>query len=375
MTAAETAARRPRTLRRTVDRFLIESNGAIFVALIGMIVIFTLLSPNHAFLSGTNIRAMVLSGSSILVLAVGVTFVLISGHIDLSIGSILVLAGILGINAMLTMVGAGHPEVVAILAGGAVTLLVGVVVGLFNGLITTRLKIPSFIVTLGTLGIALGFAQLLTVGPISRQVPRVMTEVVGYGSVVGIPVPVLVAALITLLAWIVLSQTRIGLACYAVGSNREAARRAGVPVNRLVVTVFVLMGFCSGITAIIDMARFTTVSVASYGNTNLAAIAAVIIGGTSLFGGRGSISGTVVGVMIPVVLLSGLVILGVDPFWQNIVIGAMLIVAVAFDQYQRERIAQGLGASGEAPAAGEPLTAPGITQADSSGEPGRPVAT
>jgi ribose transport system permease protein len=121
------------------------------------------------------------------------------------------------------------------------------------------------------------------------------------------------------------------------------------------------MGFCAAIAAIIDMSRFTTVNVAGYTNTALAAISAVIIGGTSLFGGRGTITGTVVGVMIPVVLLSGLVILGVDPFFQNIVIGSMLIVAVGFDQLQRERISRGLEPGS---AATELPPAPGLPAAD-----------
>jgi ribose transport system permease protein len=182
---------------------------------------------------------------------------------------------------------------------------------------------------------------------------------------------VLVAAAVAAFGWVVLSQTKVGLACYAVGSNREAARRAGLPVDRLVFTVFVTMGLCAGVAAIIDMARFTTVNVAGYTNTALAAISAVIIGGTSLFGGRGTITGTVVGVMIPVVLLSGLVIMGVGPFWQNIVIGGMLIVAVGFDQYQRQRIARGLHAGGPGE---EPAPPSGLPQARASAVEGPPVS-
>ncbi|CAN5775910.1 ABC transporter permease [soil metagenome] len=344
-------------MRQVLDRFLIESNGAIFLALIGLIVFFTVASPNQAFLSPFGIRSMVLAGSSILIVAVGVTFVLIAGQLDLSIGSVLVLSGVVGIDTMTRLVAGGLSDEGAILIGCLVVLMVGGLAGLANGLITTRVRIPSFIVTLGTLGIAMGIAQLISVGPLSLQVPRVMNTTLGFGTFFGMPWPVIIAGAIALLAWIVLSQTRVGLATYAVGSNREAARRAGVPVNRLIVTVFIVVGICAGVAAIIDMARFTTVPIAGYSNTALAAIAAVIIGGTSLFGGRGSIPGTVIGVMIPVVLLSGLVILGVDPFWQNIVIGAMLILAVGFDQYQRERISRGLDMPGST---AEPPSPPGL---------------
>jgi ribose transport system permease protein len=374
---AGVAALQPRrSLRGWIDRFLIESNGAIFIALVGLIAFFTIASPNQAFISPFAVRSMILAGSSILIVAVGATFVLIAGQIDLSVGSSIVLSGVVGIESMTRLIAQGFPEVGAIAIGCGVVLLVGSSVGLVNGLIVTRLRIPSFIVTLGTLGIALGIAQLVSVGPLSQQVPRSMSEAIGRGSLVGIPWAVVVAAAITAFAWVVLSQTRVGLACYAVGSNREAARRAGVPVNRLIVTVFVAMGLCAGTAAILDMARFTTVSVAGYTNTALAAISAVIIGGTSLFGGRGTITGTVVGVMIPVVLLSGLVILGVDPFWQNIVIGAMLILAVGFDQYQRDRIARGLDSGGPAPepaAAAEPSPSPRLPGTDppTDGEPPR----
>lgn len=345
-------------VRRLADRFLIGSNGAIFLALVVLIVGFWLASPNGAFLSSLNVRAMILAGSSVLVVAVGATFVLIAGQLDLSIGSVLVLSGVLGIKVMTSLVDAGTGDTIAIAAGCLVTLLVGLACGLVNGLLTVRLRIPSFIVTLGTLSIALGIAQLISVGPLSQQVPDAMNDTIGRGSLLGIPYPAVIAIVVAFVGWLVLSQTTLGLAWYAVGSNREAARRAGLPIARLTILVFAIMGVCAGIAAIIDMSRFTTVSVAGYTNTALAAIAAVIIGGTSLFGGRGTITGTVVGTSIPVVLLSGLVILRVDPFWQNIVIGAMLIVAVAFDQLQRERISRGLSGGGapEPP----PPTDPGI---------------
>lgn len=354
-----TATQAPRSVRALLDRFLIGSNGAIFVALMVLIVAFWLASPNGAFLSSLNVRAMILAASSVLVVAVGVTFVLIAGQLDLSIGSVLVLSGVVGIKVMTGLVDAGLGDAVAIAVGCLAVLLVGLACGIVNGLITVRLRIPSFIVTLGTLSIALGIAQLISVGPLSQQVPGAMNDTIGRGALLGIvPWPAVIAISVAFVGWAVLSQTTLGLACYAVGSNREAARRAGLPIGRLTILVFAIVGVCAGIAAIIDMSRFTTVSVAGYTNTALAAIAAVIIGGTSLFGGRGTITGTVVGTSIPVVLLSGLVILRVDPFWQNIVIGAMLIVAVAFDQLQRERISRGL-TGGPAPEPAPP-TDPGI---------------
>lgn len=373
MSASSGVRPRPR-LRGALDRFLIESNGAIFIALIVLVVLFTLASPEQAFISPFAIRSMVLAGSSILVVAVGATFVLVAGQIDLSIGSAIILSGVVGIDVMTRLVAAGTGDALAIALGCVVVLVIGAAVGSVNGLITTRMRIPSFIVTLGTLGIALGVAQLISVGPLSQQVPRSMNDSIGRGTILGIPVPVVVAMAVAAIGWVVLSQTRFGLACYAVGSNREAARRAGVPVNRLIVTVFIAMGLCAGIAAVLDMARFTTVNVGGYTNTALAAISAVIIGGTSLFGGRGTITGTVVGVMIPVVLLSGLVILAVDPFWQNIVIGAMLIVAVGFDQLQRERISRGLDSPSSGAAAAEP-DPQGLQRAEvpGPGTPSRPA--
>jgi ribose transport system permease protein len=362
---------RTRSARGVLDRFLIESNGAIFVALVALVLFFWAASPDGAFLSPFNIRSMVLSGASVLVVAVGATFVLIAGQIDLSIGSTLVLAGVVGIEVMTRLVVAGTGDDLAIAAGVLATLSVGAVIGLANGIIITRLRIPSFIVTLGMLGIALGIAQLISVGPLSQQVPDRMTAVIGRGQLLGVPIPIVIAVAVAFAGWVVLSQTRFGLAVYAVGSNREAARRAGLPVGRIAVAVFLLMGLCAATTAVIEMSRFTTVSVAGYTNTALAAIAAVIIGGTSLFGGRGTITGTAVGVMLPVVLLSGLVILGVDPFWQNIVIGAMLIVAVGFDQFQRERIARGVDAGpAESPVSGgSPATQPEAGPAAVGGGP------
>lgn len=317
--------------------FLIEMNGLIVVGLITLIIVFTVLAPAGAFLSSLNVTSMAVSASEILILAVGATFVLVTGELDLSIGSVLVLSAVLATKVMTAIGNLG----LAIALGVVVGLAVGASAGVVNGFLTTRLRVPSFIVTLGMLGIALGFAQVATAGSLSNQVPSQFTSALGTGELLHVPVMVWISAGVAVLGWLGLSKTRFGLECAAVGSSREAARRAGVRVNRIRMYIFILMGGLAALAGLLDAARFTAVSVASHQQDNLSAIAAVIIGGTSLFGGRGSIGGSVIGTLIPVVLLSGLVIVGVEPFWQNIAIGAILIVAVAVDQFNRERLARG----------------------------------
>jgi ribose transport system permease protein len=319
-------------------RVLLESNTWIFLVLLAMIGIFSAISPGHAFFTLANFVAIAVSGAEILILAVGSTFVMVTGAIDLSIGSVLVLSSVVGVETMSRLMKWG--DGVAIFAGVGAALIVGVLTGFLNGVLTTRLRMPSFIVTLGTLGVALGVAQLLTIGSVSKTAPDALVNF-GLSRMLGVPMSVLIAAIVTAPAAIVLAGTRFGLHCYAVGSNREGARRAGIRVQRTIVAVFVIMGGLASVAGIVDLARFSSASVAAHQSDNLAAIAAVIIGGTSLFGGRGTVGGTVVGTLIPVVLLQGLVIEGVNPYWQNIAIGAVLVIAVAIDQAQRDRVAKG----------------------------------
>jgi ribose transport system permease protein len=315
-----------------------KHNVGILAVLVVICAAFWIISPGHVFISKINLQGMGQGGSEILIMAVGETFVLICGEIDLSIGSILVLAGAVAVNVMAGPA-ASLGAVPAVLLGSAAAILCGVGVGLINGLLTTRLRVPSFVVTLGTLGIALGVADLLTNGSLSQTVPQVLTTSLGTSELAGIPTITLIALAITVLGWYVLTKTRFGVHCAAIGSNRASAIRAGVPTNRVRIAVFVIMGLLAAIASVIDVARFTTISVASHTTDNLEAISAVIIGGTSLFGGRGSVGGTLIGTLIPVALLSGLVIQGVEPFWQNIAIGMILIAAVAIDQSQREKLA------------------------------------
>ena len=207
--------------------------------------------------------------------------------------------------------------------------------GVVNGALVAAARIPPLIVTLGTFGMALGFAQILTNGTDIRAVPEILVDAIGSGAIAGVPVLVVIAAAVALVGAIVLHLTRFGVHVFAVGSDKEAARRAGIQVGRKLVAIYVLSGTLAGLAAMMSTARFATTTIGGHAMDNLSTISAVVLGGTSLFGGIGSIAGTVVGVFIPIVLLNGFVILGIPPFWQTVATGAVLILAVWIDQLKR----------------------------------------
>jgi ribose transport system permease protein len=209
-----------------------------------------------------------------------------------------------------------------------------------------KAKVPPLIVTLGTLGAALGLAQVITGGVDIREVPEVLADTIGYGNIPGTTVPIISAiALVFLLVFgVLLHKTRFGLHTYAVGSNEEAARRVGVKVDRQLIIIYALSGGLAGVAGILSLAQYSTTAIAGQSATNLNVIAAVVIGGTSLFGGIGTIFGTVVGLFIPAILQNGFVIVGVQPFWQQVAVGVVLVAAVYIDQ--RRRAAATRAASG-----------------------------
>jgi ribose transport system permease protein len=228
-----------------------------------------------------------------------------------------------------------------IIVGLIVAILAGCAWGLLNGFLVTKAKIPPFIVTLGTLGMGLGSALLITGGVDEREVPFKLIETIGSGKLFDqIPYLVLIAAAVALVFGIILAQTRFGRYTYAIGSNAEGVRRTGVDVDRHLIKVYALGGTLAGLAGFMSLARFGTTSIGGHSTDNLDAIAAIVIGGTSLFGGVGTILGTVVGVFIPAVLRNGFVIVGVQPFWQQVAVGAVLIAAVYFDQLRRSRYAR-----------------------------------
>jgi len=221
--------------------------------------------------------------------------------------------------------------------GVVVALASGAAWGAINGLLISRTRIPALIVTLGTMGMALGAAQVVTNGQDVRGVPALLVNAVGTGQVLGVPVLILIGVVVAIIAAIALNKTRFGVWTLATGSNTEAARRSGINVRSQLLKVYVISGMLAGLAGMLAVARFSTTTIAGHTQDNLATISAVVLGGTSLFGGVGTILGTVIGVFIPVVLLNGFVILGIPPFWQTIAMGAVLIVAVYIDQMKRKK--------------------------------------
>ena len=315
-------------------QLLTGSSTSIFFVLIGMIAVFSILQFEQ-FFTVSNARNIATDAAVLLVVATGLTYVIITAGIDLSVGSVLVFSSVVSARAM-NAVGGDNWGV--IIVGILVGLAAGVAWGMLNGFLVTKAKIPSFIVTLGTLGMALGAALLITGGVDERDVPFKLVETIGTGRLFGqIPYLVLIAAVVALIFGIILAQTRFGRYTYAIGSNEEGVRRAGVNVDAHLIKIYALCGALAGLAGALSLARFGTTSIAGNTTLNLDAIAAIVIGGTSLFGGVGTIIGTVVGVFIPAVLRNGFVIVGVQPFWQQVAVGAVLILAVYLDQLRRSR--------------------------------------
>ena len=302
-------------------------------ALLMMVVIFTIGSPN-AFLSAFNIRTMFTDASVLLILSVGQTYVITTAGIDLSVGAVLVFAGVAADEVMIRM-SATSP--LTLLVGALVAILAGALWGVINGFLVTRAHIPPLIATLGTLGMSFGIAEVITNGNDITGTPLSLVETLGLGRLFGVvPWLVVIAFMITVIGGVILNNTRFGRYTLAIGANTEAARRAGIKVNRHLIIVYMLSGTLAGVAGYLSLARFATTTIAGHGTDNLQAISAVVLGGTSLFGGIASIIGTTIGVFIPIVLQNGLIILNVQPFWQQALIGAVLVVAVYIDQRRRK---------------------------------------
>ncbi|WP_245562138.1 ABC transporter permease [Niabella aurantiaca] len=267
-------------------------------------------------------------------IATGMTLVVLTAGIDLSVGSILALCG--AVAAGLLKNGIAIPAVdtyigFTVLGVVLAAMIVGALLGWFNGLVITRFNVPPFVATLAMLTIARGFTMLYTKGqPISNLGPQF--AFIGAGSFLGVPVPVWIAAVVVLIAVCITRQTRLGRYIYAIGGNETAARFSGIRISNIKMIVYALAGAMAAIGGIIVTSRLDSAQPNAGTSYELDAIAAVVIGGTSLSGGRGSIWGTVMGAIIIGVLNNGLVLLNVSPFWQQVVKGCVILLAVIIDK-------------------------------------------
>ncbi len=304
----------------------------ILAILVVITAIFTALAPG-TFSTLFNLRNIVINVSVFAILGVGMTFVIITAGIDLSVGSNLVFSTVLACKAISAMGGQGWGTT---LVGTLVALVAATFWGAINGWLVAVAKVPAFIVTLGSsLGI-LGVSQIITGGIDLRGATDTLVNKVGFGNVYAqIPTLGIIALVVVVGGGVLLHKTHFGLTTYAVGSNAEACRRVGIKVNRHLILVYSLMGFTAGIAGILSLALYQQTTIAGQTSTALTVVAGVVIGGTSLFGGYGSIFGTTIGLLIPMVLQSGFIIIGVVPFWQNVVVGVFLVAAVYVDTARR----------------------------------------
>ena len=338
----------PAKTSSNADFFGFLARFAPLIFLIVLMAVFAIMEPR--FLSSVNLFNVMRQVSIVGLLAIGMTFVILTAGIDLSIGSLLAFAGLVaaavskgGLSNRFT-VGQGQDAIgygwyLAALAA----IAVGVIGGYLQGFAITRLKVPPFVVTLGGMSAFRGAALLFAAGgPISGFEPNMVwwgQGKIGPLPVVEwqIPVPVIIFLAFAVLAHVVLRYSRYGRQVYAVGGNPEAARLSGLDVRSVVTSVYVIMGFFAGLGAFVLAARLNSAEAVAGTGYELTVIASVVIGGTSLFGGIGTIFGTVIGTILIGVLLNGLVLMNVSSYIQQIIIGIIIVLAVAFDTFAKSR--------------------------------------
>ncbi|MFS0853825.1 ABC transporter permease [Microbacterium sp. 179-I 3D4 NHS] len=314
------------TRKRDVSGFLKRQvqQSLAFGTLVVLFIFFSLASPN--FLTWSNISGVLLSTAVIGILALGTTFVIITGGIDLSLGTGMALCAVMTGVFITNM---GLPIVVGVL-GGIVT---GILMGLVNGVNIAFLRLPPFIATLAMMMIAGGLALVISgVAPIYFSGSAPDFKQIALGTLIpGLPNAVLITIVLAVVAYLVLSKTLLGRYTFAIGSNEEATRLSGVNTRRWTIFVYMFAGAFTGIAGVIIASRLDSAQPQIGTGYELQAIAAVIIGGTSLLGGRGSILGTVIGALIMSLLVNGLRIMSIQSEWQNIVVGIVILIAVFFD--------------------------------------------
>lgn len=314
-------------------RWTMPDEAGILAMLIVVFALFCVLSPNMRTLS--NGLVLLLNGAVIGLLALGQTFVLLIGGIDLSTGANIAFMGVL--VSLLMSHGIVWPLAIIL------TLTAGALMGVINGMIIQIFRVPPFIVTFSTMGVASSMALIIT-GANSISVTQSGFAFIGQGQIMGIPVPVVVLAVCAILAGLLLSKTILGTHIYATGGNREAARLAGVNLTITTITVYAASGFCASLGGVIDTARLMVgFPTTGLGDELFFSIAAAVIGGVSLFGGVGRVQGAMIGAVLIAVVSDGMNVLNVSSYWQSLVIGLIVLVAVIFDTYRRRHAGTPIG--------------------------------
>lgn len=339
--SAEATTRTPLPTRLKVNKSAVIAEGRAVLALVIIVVVFSLLSSR--FLDPTNLLIMTRHVAFNAILALGLLLVILNGGIDLSVGSTVGLSGMMAGYLLQGWQIPGtdtiaYPPVWVVIV---VSCLVGILVGAVNGLLVARFNVAPFIATLGTLYAVRGFAELIGNGETFTALAG--EESLGntgfvellHGRILGVPFPIWVMAVITILVSLYLSRARFGRWLYASGSNERAAELAGVPVKRVQMMIYVLSGLGAGVVGLLLTADLSAAVPNGGTGYELNAIAAVVIGGAALSGGRGTVRGTIIGAFVIGFLVDGLVLVGVSVFWQEVIKGLVIIVAVAVDQAQQ----------------------------------------
>ncbi|HEY9594467.1 MAG TPA: ABC transporter permease [Spirochaetia bacterium] len=307
--------------------------AGITLALLALFVLFSILSPY--FFNLENLINVLRQVSLLGIIAMGMSLVIVCGEIDLSVGSVYgasaIVAGVMLVN--------GTPVWLAVILGLAVALVFGII----NGLLVTYARIPAMIATLGMMNMARGLALIFSGGRVVNLSPRTVSDpslpaflFMGQGKIFDIPVMSIVFILVAILVYLLFSRTILGFRMRAVGGSKNAARASGIDERVIKIVAFSIVGLLSGLAGLLNISFLGNVQGTTGQGMEMNAIAAVIIGGTSLSGGVGTIIGTVIGVLIMGVLNNGIILLGVSPFWQMTIIGAVIIVAVALDIWTRK---------------------------------------
>lgn len=313
------------SLKKSVLADAMQAMG-ILPVLVLIVVVFSFIAPN--FMTEANIMNITRQASINIVLAAGMTFVILTGGIDLSVGSIL------GVTAVLALVSSLNPAIAHFAV--PIALLAGLGMGVFNGLLVAYAGLPPFIVTLGTYTALRGFAYLAADGTTVIN-SNIAFAWIGNGYLGSVPWLVIIAFAVIAVCWFILRRTTLGTHIYAVGGNLQAARLTGVKVSFVLIFVYAASGLLSGLGGVMSASRLYSANGNLGVGYELDAIAAVILGGTSFVGGIGTITGTLVGALIIATLNNGMTLMGVSYFWQLVIKGAVIIVAVLIDKYRTRK--------------------------------------